>query len=363
MYHFQYFKKESLEHFIFIQYPAALRDHELFASLSAEETLLYAYLLDRTKMSRENGWIDKDGNVYIICEIATIQKWMRCGNKKAVKLKKNLQEFGLIQTKKNFGADLIYVMDYSSLIDEKPSKKVPDKTVAECQNDTSVCQNNTPKCQDNTSEMSKRHPSNNNIIKTNFNHNKISYPVLSSESKQDVIRLENQTVFDFAPNIIVDFSKFISQKEIEDAFYEMEINNGIPYEWVYFPERMQVGLQTLSCWNDRHVSKTAEENHVYVLFLKNLIEMATSKKTVILGGKKVITYHHVLEQINKIYHNADMPQYCLNLFMDFCIERYQAAYQQREIRKINQYMKTLIWNTFDTFELDWDGYFNRTMNA
>ena len=58
-----------------------------------------------------------------------------------------------------------------------------------------------------------------------------------------------------------------------------------------------------------------------------------------------------------------MPQFCLNLFMDFCIERYQAAYQQREIRKINQYMKTLIWNTFDTFELDWDGYFNRTMNA
>lgn len=386
MYQFQFMKKESLTHFQFIQYPLALRDHDIFSSLSIEVTLLYSFLLNRMKMSISNNWFDKDGNAYIVCEITTIQQWMRCGNKKAIKMKRDLQDFGLIKIKKStFGADLIYVMDYSSVLEEE--KEFIDSEQCPVSNDDAnsfsaaasmrVDNTNTisrsaigycfdmPECQMDMSKVSDGHANNNDFNNNDFNNN-ISYPISSVKgaSSRDGIRQTEKSYFK-QNHIIIDFSKQVADSDKYKMLNIINTNKGIPYEWALEPEKMQLGLQILSCWNDRqsNAEYTEEMNHIYVSLLKNLVDMATSQRTILSNGSCLITYKHVIDHLNKIYHTSDMPQYCLSVFMDRCIDRYQSAYKQREIKKVNAYMKSLIWNTFDSYELDWDGYFNRSIMA
>ena len=187
-------------------------------------------------------------------------------------------------------------------------------------------------------------------------------PLKLSFEGQDKTRQDEYNP-DLEPNIILDFSRRIIQGDMFDVTYDIEENNGIPYEWAYDTERMQLAIQCLAGWNERFLRKEEFKegtNRIYVSVVKNLIEMAVSQKTVLNSGKRQISYKHVIDQMNKIYHAASMPNYCLMDFAERCIERYQKAYCENEIKKIDSYMKTLIWSVFDTYQLDWDGYFNRT---
>ena len=57
----------------------------------------YAILKDRFELSLRNNWIDKNGDVYLIYTITELQEILGYGNKKVIKLKKELQEYGLLE--------------------------------------------------------------------------------------------------------------------------------------------------------------------------------------------------------------------------------------------------------------------------
>ena len=94
---FDYFYGEQADQYTFYRVPKILIVDEFFQDLSTNAKLLYGLLLDRVSLSTSSGWFDEQGRVYIVYTIKSIQKDMHCGDKKAVRLLKELEKWGLIE--------------------------------------------------------------------------------------------------------------------------------------------------------------------------------------------------------------------------------------------------------------------------
>ena len=92
-----YFYREQSDQYIFYRIPKILIVEDCFQELSTNAKLLYGLLLDRVSLSTNSGWFDEQGRVYIIYTIKSIQRDMHCGDKKAVRLLKELENWGLIE--------------------------------------------------------------------------------------------------------------------------------------------------------------------------------------------------------------------------------------------------------------------------
>ena len=112
---FDYFYEEQSESYSFYRIPKMLFTEEIFEALSTDAKVLYGLLLDRIGLSRENGWLDDAGRVYVYYTIKSVKKSMRCANTKACGLLRELDEFGLIERKKQgLGKPtIIYVKDFT----------------------------------------------------------------------------------------------------------------------------------------------------------------------------------------------------------------------------------------------------------
>ena len=112
---FDYFYEEKSESYSFYRIPKMLFTEEIFEALSTDAKALYGLLLDRISLSRENGWMDDAGRVYVYYTIKSVKKSMRCANTKACGLLRELDEFGLIERKKQgLGKPtIIYVKDFT----------------------------------------------------------------------------------------------------------------------------------------------------------------------------------------------------------------------------------------------------------
>lgn len=112
---YDYFYGAESEQFSFYRIPKVLFTDERFRSISAEAKILYGLLLDRMNLSAKNGWLDKDGKVYIIFTIEDIMDAMGCADQKAGKLLFELEKkCGLIERKRQgLGKpNLIYVKNF-----------------------------------------------------------------------------------------------------------------------------------------------------------------------------------------------------------------------------------------------------------
>ena len=112
---FDYFYEEQSESYSFYRIPKLLFTEELFETLSTEAKVLYGLLLDRISLSREHGWFDESGRVYVYYTINTVKRALRCGNSKACRLLKELDSFGLTERKKqgHCKPTIIYVKDFT----------------------------------------------------------------------------------------------------------------------------------------------------------------------------------------------------------------------------------------------------------
>ena len=111
-----YFYGQAGELFSFYRIPKALFQEQRFQNLSTDAKTLYGILLDRMSLSARNGWLDKAGRVFIIYTVQEVQDSLGCADKKATKLLRELEEYGLIERKRRgLGKpDLIYVKNFSS---------------------------------------------------------------------------------------------------------------------------------------------------------------------------------------------------------------------------------------------------------
>lgn len=111
---FDYFYNEQSESYSFYRIPKLLFTEEMFETLTVEARVLYGLLLDRIGLSRQHGWIDEMGRVYVYYTIDQIKMALRCGNTKACRLLKELDAFGLTERKKQglCKPSIIYVKDF-----------------------------------------------------------------------------------------------------------------------------------------------------------------------------------------------------------------------------------------------------------
>ena len=66
MQEFAYFQEQDSEQFAFYKIPKVLFTDPRFNGISTEAKIMYGVMLDRVSLSRKNGWIDENGNVYKI---------------------------------------------------------------------------------------------------------------------------------------------------------------------------------------------------------------------------------------------------------------------------------------------------------
>lgn len=113
---FDYFYGRGTELFAFYQVPKILITDNRFADITTDAKLLYSLMLDRSSLSAKNGWLDKEGRVYIFYTLEQIMSDMHCANQKATKLLKELETKGLIERQKRGQGKVtrIYVRDFAT---------------------------------------------------------------------------------------------------------------------------------------------------------------------------------------------------------------------------------------------------------
>ena len=125
---YDYFYGQSGELFSYFRIPKALFQDHRFRQLSTDARTLYGILLDRMSLSVKNGWLDEQGRVYIIYTVREVQESLCCGEHKAVKLFRELEDIDLIERKRRgLGRpSLIYVKDFSSGLPKAQVQNCPN---------------------------------------------------------------------------------------------------------------------------------------------------------------------------------------------------------------------------------------------
>ena len=164
---FDYFYEDQSQQFAFYRIPKVLFTDVRFHGISTEGKVLYGLLLDRVSLSRENGWIDTEGRVYIIFTLTSIRKAMNCAEKSAIKYLQELEAFGLIERiKQGQGKPaLIYVKNFigQQNLQVRTSNSYSSGTVKVTAQDQQLLQ-----------------PNYTNINHTDFNHTNL---ILSDEER------------------------------------------------------------------------------------------------------------------------------------------------------------------------------------
>ena len=96
----EYFYGSEAEQYSFYRIPKVLLIDQRYKSVSMEAKVLYGLMLDRMGLSISNGWLGREGRVYIYFTLEDAMRMMDCGHNKAVKLFAELDSIGLIERKK-----------------------------------------------------------------------------------------------------------------------------------------------------------------------------------------------------------------------------------------------------------------------
>lgn len=134
---YDYFYGQQADQFSFYRIPKVLFTDEAFDAISIEAKLLYGILLDRMNLSAKNGWLDKDGRVYIIFTVDEVKESLRCSNKKAAKTLDELEyTVGLIERRRRgLGKpNLLYVKNFISRVSKGDFLKFPKENSGSFQN-------------------------------------------------------------------------------------------------------------------------------------------------------------------------------------------------------------------------------------
>ena len=187
---FDYFYGQQSDLFTFYRVPKVLFTNERFWNISADAKMLYGILLDRMSLSAKNGWIDKNGRVYIIFTIDEAKMALNCAEQKAIKLLSELEKkAGLIERKRQgLGKpNLIYVKNFISAVDSQ---------LLNCENHNSGTMEIT------TQELPKSQCNNTDIKNTEFSDTDSIFPSGNGGMMDENDRY--QEYFDYILELIVE---------------------------------------------------------------------------------------------------------------------------------------------------------------
>lgn len=205
---FDYFYEEQSESYSFYRIPKMLFTEEIFEALSTDAKVLYGLLLDRISLSRENGWLDDAGRVYVYYTIKSVKKSMRCANTKACGLLRELDEFGLIERKKQgLGKPtIIYVKDFTRF-------RKAELLDSEKQNSVIL----------HTGTLDNRKSESNKTEKNNTESNKTN-PILSGADKDMDERTSYRNYLNSKLDMEIMYERYPYDRETLDAIMDLMLD-------------------------------------------------------------------------------------------------------------------------------------------
>lgn len=206
----------------FYRIPKIFVESPLYKPMSTDAKFTYAILKDRFELSLRNNWIDKNGDVYLIYTITELQEILGYGNKKVIKLKKELQEYGLLEEVRQGlnKPNLLYLgnIDYQALpIEEIHSK--PSETAEMSKRHFQENQGNVKMtCQ----KMSKQHTNDTENNETELSNDTNRYEVESSLSDLSISEAFKMGQHGFlSPQLVQKLSLFGKDAKIlENKIYQ-----------------------------------------------------------------------------------------------------------------------------------------------
>ena len=106
----KYYSSTEMQKHDFYRMPKVLICDKKYRELSNNAKLLYAIILDRASLSETNAWIDEQNKVVVFLTIDEACKLLNIGHNTATKIFKELDDYGLIERKKQgfAKANIIY---------------------------------------------------------------------------------------------------------------------------------------------------------------------------------------------------------------------------------------------------------------
>lgn len=145
----------------------------------------------------------------------------------------------------------------------------------------------------------------------------------------------------------------------EEVKCDLYPNNQIPYSYNSDKRKMETAIKVLTSWysvTERDdFFQTDFERFTYELLVDCLIDMACETEIRTYKGSSV-SYAKVLDKINQCCKTDGS----LYNFVVETIDDYIKASKDTEIRDKCKYMKSIIWNSFSTYKVKCESYFNRT---
>lgn len=205
---FDYFYEEQSESYSFYRIPKMLFTEEIFEALSTDAKVLYGLLLDRISLSRDNGWLDDAGRVYVYYTIRSVKKSMRCANTKACGLLRELDEFGFIERKKQgLGKPtIIYVKDFTRF-------RKAELLDSDMQNSVIL----------HTGTLDNRKSESNKTEKNNTESNKTN-PILSGADKNMDERVSYRNYLNSQLDMGIMYERYPYDRETLDAIMDLMLD-------------------------------------------------------------------------------------------------------------------------------------------
>ena len=109
-----YFYENEVEEYSYINIPRVLMTKAAYRNLSSDAKVIYGMLLDRLDLAVKYGWIDDEGQAYIIYLQEELQRDMNMSKRKVIETLQELEQIGLIERIQRGArqADIIYLKKF-----------------------------------------------------------------------------------------------------------------------------------------------------------------------------------------------------------------------------------------------------------
>ncbi len=161
--------------------------------------------------------------------------------------------------------------------------------------------------------------------------------------------------------VIMDPRKKLSGKETGEIEGMLQELGEIPSHEEVTHRKMVRTIQYIAGWNDYSEYPYSDElqHQAYLKIVKAIAEMATTNHGMKIG-KMLVTAEDVLDQLNIACKKQGSWNSSLYWFIECTMDRFVAIQKAQKIRNTDSYVKTMIWNNFDSYELDFRSFFHRT---
>lgn len=116
---------DDAQNFRYVRMPRRLFSDSRYADISPDAKMAYAFLLDRLPLSVRNGWVNEQGEAFVVFPRSSLARTLGVGEKRASAIFRQLAEKGLLrEERRGFGeANRIYLAkaEFGNAADDTPA--------------------------------------------------------------------------------------------------------------------------------------------------------------------------------------------------------------------------------------------------